>query len=82
MNHETSLTQSHDMLPVEGTVDVTVPIQVLWEYFAHGNQWPRWNSCMFWVRNRDLVLGDQLIWVFEPIRWKKEISTFKKIFGF
>lgn len=24
---------------------------------------------MFWVRNRDLLLGQELIWVFEPIRW-------------
>jgi len=24
---------------------------------------------MFWVTNRDLLLGDELRWVFEPIRW-------------
>jgi len=24
---------------------------------------------MFWVKNRDLVLGDELMWMFEPIQW-------------
>ena len=24
---------------------------------------------MYWVRNRDLVLGKQLIWIFQPIKW-------------
>ncbi len=52
-----------------GTVDVAIPIDVLWACFTHVNEWPRWNPCMFWVRNHDLVLGRQLIWVFEPIRW-------------
>jgi len=68
VNTETTLAQSNDMTPVAGTVDVAVPIDVLWECFAQADQWPRWNPCMFWVHNRDLVIGQDLIWVFEPIR--------------
>ena len=66
---DTMLARSRDMTPVAGTVDVAVPVDVLWECFTHADQWPRWNPCMFWVQNRDLVLGDELIWVFEPIHW-------------
>ncbi len=67
MNAET-LAASNDMEPVQGTVDVDIPIDVLWECFRHANWWPRWNTCMYVVRNRDLVLGKQLRWVFEPIK--------------
>jgi glyoxylase-like metal-dependent hydrolase (beta-lactamase superfamily II) len=63
------LLSSTEMAPVQGTVDVDVPVSVLWEAFTHANWWPRWNKCFFWARNRDLVLGKKLIWAFEPIRW-------------
>ncbi len=68
-NDAETLDQSNDMQPVTGTVDVDVPIDVLWECFAKANLWPRWNECMFWVLNRDLVSGQQLIWAFEPMKW-------------
>ena len=64
-----ALLSSTDMAPVQGTVDVKVPVSVLWEAFTHANWWPRWNKCFFWVHNRDLVLGKKLIWAFQPIRW-------------
>jgi glyoxylase-like metal-dependent hydrolase (beta-lactamase superfamily II) len=64
-----ALAASTDMEPVQGTVDVDIPVSVLWEAFTHANWWPRWNKCMYWVRNRDLVLGKQLIWIFQPIKW-------------
>lgn len=67
-SREQILAESADMAPVEGTVDVDVPISVLWEAFTHADWWPRWNRCMLWVRNRDLVHGRQLLWVFRPIR--------------
>jgi hypothetical protein len=57
------------MSPVAGTVDVAVPIDVLWDCFRRADQWPRWNSCMLWVKNRHLALSDSLIWAFEPIQW-------------
>jgi hypothetical protein len=63
------LAASTAMEPVEGTVDVDLPAAALWECFRHANLWPRWNACMFWVQNRDLVVGNKLIWAFEPIRW-------------
>ena len=62
------LAESSDMTPVHGTVDVDIPADVLWRFFAQANLWPRWNKCFTWVHNRDLQLGRQLIWSFEPIR--------------
>src|SRR5512132_4476889 len=62
------LAESGDMIPVHGTVDVDIPVGVLWEFFTRANLWPRWNKCFTWVHNRDLELGRQLIWSFEPIR--------------
>jgi len=64
-----ALEQSSDMTPVAGSVEVNIPADVLWECFTHADSWPRWNPCMFWVRNRDLTLGQPLVWAFEPIRW-------------
>ncbi len=64
-----ALLSSTEMAPIQGTVDVAVPLAVLWEAFTHANWWPRWNKCFFWVHNRDLELGRQLIWAFQPIRW-------------
>jgi hypothetical protein len=64
-----TLNRSTDMTPVAGTVDVAIPTEVLWACFTQANEWPRWNPCMFWVGNHDLVLGDELVWVFESIRW-------------
>ena len=64
-----SLARSRDMTPVTGTVDISVPIDELWACFSRADQWPRWNPCMFWVENRDLVPGEELRWVFEPIEW-------------
>src|SRR5947209_16696955 len=63
------LAESNDMTPVQGVVEVDIPIEVLWESFAHANDWSGWNKCFFWVGNRDLVQGQQLIWCFQPIRW-------------
>jgi glyoxylase-like metal-dependent hydrolase (beta-lactamase superfamily II) len=64
-----ALEASTDMTPVQGAVDVDIPASVLWEAFTHADWWPRWNKCMFWAKNRDLVPGRQLIWCFQPIKW-------------
>ena len=70
MNYDTqSLDRSTDMTPVTGTVDLAIPVSELWECFTHANHWPRWNPCMFWVQNQNLILGQQLVWAFAPIRW-------------
>jgi glyoxylase-like metal-dependent hydrolase (beta-lactamase superfamily II) len=62
------LADSTDMSPVQGTVDIDVPIDKLWSFFTHANLWPRWNKCFFWARNPNLVLGKHLVWCFEPIK--------------
>ena len=62
------LMSSTDMVPVQGTVDIDVPIDVLWSSFTHANLWPRWNKCFFWAKNKDLVKGQHLIWTFQPIK--------------
>ncbi len=64
-----ALEHSTDMAPVQGTVEVDVPIGILWEAFRHANWWPRWNPCFFWARNKDLVAGRKLVWAFQPIKW-------------
>ena len=64
-----ALLASTQMSPVQGTVDVEIPVDVFWEAFTHANWWPRWNKCFFWARNHELVRGDRLVWAFEPIRW-------------
>lgn len=62
------LERSNDMEPVQGTVDINVPIDALWGCFRRANLWPRWNSCFYWVRNPDLVVGEKLVWCFQPIK--------------
>jgi len=69
LSPEEILAASNDMEPVAGVVNINIPIATLWECFTHANGWPRWNSCFFWAFNRNLILGQQLIWVFQPIRW-------------
>jgi len=64
-----ALAESNEMAPVQGTVDVDIPIANLWEAFTHANWWPRWNKCFFWMHNRSLVAGQKLLWAFQPIRW-------------
>jgi glyoxylase-like metal-dependent hydrolase (beta-lactamase superfamily II) len=69
LSREEILAASKDMEPVAGVVDVDIPIATLWKCFTHANWWPRWNPCFFWAYNRNVILGQQLIWVFQPIRW-------------
>jgi hypothetical protein len=35
-----ALERSNEMTPVQGTVDIDVPIAELWEAFAHAHWWP------------------------------------------
>lgn len=63
------LLESKEMEPVAGTVDVDIPVEKLWECFRRAHLWSRWNACFHRARNRDLVRGEKLVWVFKPIRW-------------
>jgi len=62
------LAASTDMTPVEGSVDIEVPADVLWALFTRPNRWPRWNPCFRWVYNTTLVEGEHLLWCFNPIK--------------
>ena len=57
-------------LPVEGAVEVPVPIDRLWEIFMDVPSWPDWNRCIWRsrVRGGELRLGATLVWAFNPIR--------------
>ena len=63
------LARSQDMAPVTGTVDVAIPVSLLWQTFTNARKWPKWNKCFFWVHNRDLIQDRKLIWIFQPVRW-------------
>ncbi|MCK5702213.1 MAG: hypothetical protein KAI29_13705, partial [Cyclobacteriaceae bacterium] len=55
--------------PIEGSVAIDIPIDILWECFSKPNLWPRWNKCFFSAMNKKTVAGKQLIWCFKPIKW-------------
>ena len=57
-------------LPIEGHVEIPVPIDRLWEVFSDVGDWPTWNPC-FWtahVRGERLERGAKLVWAFNPIK--------------
>jgi hypothetical protein len=62
------LTASRQMRPISGSTDVSIPVDVLWRCFSRPSDWPLWNPCFVWARNRALVLNELLVWVFQPIR--------------
>lgn len=62
------LETSNSMEPISGYAELNIPAPLLWKFFTQGSAWPLWNRCFFWVHNRQLKLGDNLIWMFQPIR--------------
>lgn len=68
MSRAEQLLASHDMEPVQGTVEVEIPADELWRCFSRPDRWPRWNECFLWVRNRSLGAGRLLVWAFQPIK--------------
>jgi hypothetical protein len=59
--NQAALESSTDMSPVCGTVDVDIPVDILWQCFTRADWWPRWNTCMYLALNHDLVEGQQLL---------------------
>lgn len=62
--------QEDSQLPIEGSVEVNIPVEVLWRVFRQVRGWPSWNPC-FWiagVRGGTLAEGRTLLWAFEPIK--------------
>jgi hypothetical protein len=57
-------------LPIEGSVEVALPVEQLWQTFLDVEDWPRWNPCIWRSRVRDGELreGATLAWVFNPIK--------------
>lgn len=57
-------------LPIEGSIELGVPVNLLWEVFLDVEGWPRWNES-FWrsrVRGGELRLGATLVWAFNPVK--------------
>jgi hypothetical protein len=62
--------QADPELPIEGSVELPIPVATLWRHFRVPRTWPRWNEC-FWVagvRGGVVVEGRHLVWAFQPIR--------------
>jgi hypothetical protein len=57
-------------LPIEGTAEVALPVERMWEAFADVPGWRDWNPCMAWARvgGGELKEGATLYWAFRPIR--------------
>jgi hypothetical protein len=57
-------------LPIEGSVDLALPIDQLWQVFVDVERWPTWNPCIWRARVRggELKEGATLAWVFNAIR--------------
>jgi hypothetical protein len=57
-------------LPIEGSVELAIPVERLWQAFLDVRSWSEWNPC-FWrarVLGGELRLGATLVWAFNPIR--------------
>ena len=61
---------ARDPLPIEGSVELEIPVEELWDVFVDVERWPRWNRCVWRsrVRGGDLREGATLSWVFNPIK--------------
>lgn len=65
-----SIAPADPELPVEGYVELDMPVAEAWRVFTNVAGWPSWNKC-FWragVVGGRLRVGATLIWVFNPIR--------------
>jgi hypothetical protein len=57
-------------LPIEGSVEVAMSVERLWEVFLDVPGWSRWNPCIWraGVRGGELREGAKLVWAFNAIR--------------
>jgi len=57
-------------LPIQGAVDVDMPLSKLWQAFVDVPGWPSWNRCVWRSRvsGGELDLGATLVWAFNPIK--------------
>jgi hypothetical protein len=64
------ITSDDPELPIDGTTDVALSAERMWEVFADVPGWRDWNPCMAWSRvsGGELKEGATLYWAFRPIR--------------
>ena len=57
-------------LPVQGAIELDMPVERLWEIFADVRRWPQWNPCFWWSRvvGGELRYGATLLWYFNAIK--------------
>lgn len=57
-------------LPIQGVVDVDMPLSALWQAFVDVPGWPSWNRCIWRARVREGEPGldATLVWAFNPIK--------------
>lgn len=57
-------------LPIQGSVDVDMAVERLWELFVDVRRWPEWNRCVWrsGLRTGELRIGATLVLAFNPIR--------------
>ncbi len=57
-------------LPIQGVVDVDMPLSTLWQAFVDVPGWPSWNRCIWRARVREGApsLDATLVWAFNPIK--------------
>jgi hypothetical protein len=57
-------------LPIEGSVELDMSVERLWQIFSNVPNWPRWNACFWWARvwGGELKVDTLLYWCFNPIR--------------
>jgi Polyketide cyclase / dehydrase and lipid transport len=58
-------------LPIEGSVELDMPIDQLWQTFMDVERWPDWNPCIWSARVKgggELQEGSTLVWAFNAIK--------------
>src|SRR5438105_852223 len=65
-----SILTTDPALPIEGSVELNMSVEQLWQIFSDVPNWPRWNPCFWWARvlGGELKVDTILYWCFNPIR--------------
>jgi len=73
-------------LPIQGAVEVDMPVERLWEVFTDVKGWSQWNPCFRWSRvlGGELRRGATLVWAFNPIepRYRYRMPAIAKVVEF
>jgi len=70
-------------LPIQGAVELEIPVERLWEAFSDVKSWSHWNPCFRWSRvlGGELRQGSTLVWAFNPIepRYRYRMPAMAKV---